>query len=249
MTHTNHRMGDRKSLEGDYVLFTKLENSLSAEQKNKLRPGFKRALEICEKYDPVLISTELKEPRERRDIEFCSRTDKTLPSGGVRFRARWIKGFKDEEFHSMLKSRKDILSIEDPQKYCSVVFDSKASLLGALTELKEADLGHSVVVSGIFDDVFDVCSAIGTGPHTVNMSAGIWGRTDLLPERKILEITTMCGHGYVSRYLVKHLIERVKHGEIALADAAVELSKQCICNFFNPIRAAQLIEKYIAGEK
>jgi len=248
MTHTNHRLGDRKSLESDYVLFTKVENSFSPEQKEKLKPGFKRALAICEKYDPVLISTEMKEPRERRDIDFCSRAGERLPPGGVRFRARWIKGFKDQEFHSMVESRKDILAIEDAQKYCSVVFDNKESLLKALAELKDADLGHSVVVSGIFDNVFEVCKAIGTGPHTVNMSAGIWGRTELLPERRILEITTMCGHGYVSRYLVKHLVERVKNQEIDLEDAAVELSKQCICNFFNPVRAAALIERYIAGE-
>jgi hypothetical protein len=249
MTHTNHRLGDRKSLEGDYVLFTKIENSLIPEQKDKLKPGFKRALEICEKYDPVLISTELKEPRERGDVDLHRRPDQVLPPDGVRFRAKWIKGWKGEEFHSIVKSRADILTIENPQKYCSVVYDNKESLLKALTDLKEADLGHSVVVSGIFEDVFEACGKIGTGPHTVNMSAGIGGKTALLPERKTLEITTMCGHGYVSRYLVEHLINLVKKRKMTIEDAAVELSKQCICNFFNPVRAANLIEKYIASEE
>jgi len=118
-----------------------------------------------------------------------------------------------------------------------------------LADLKAADLGHSVVVSGIFDDVFEACKKIGTGPHTVNMSAGIWGRTDLLPDRKTLEIATMCGHGYVSRHLIKHLTDSVKNNKMTLEDAAIEMSKQCVCNFFNPVRAANLIEKYIASEE
>ncbi len=248
MTHTNHRLGDRKSLERDYVLFTLIEKTFTTEQKSKLKPGFKRALEICEKYDPVLISTEFVDLRKHGNIDLLKTAQPFLPEN-VRFRARWIKGLKDVNFHSIVKSREDVLAVENPQKYCSVVYDNKESLIKALTDLKEADLGQSVVVSGIFEDVFEACEKIGIGPHTVNMSAGIWGRTDLLPKRKTLEISTMCGHGYVSRYLIENLINRVKKREMTLEEAAVEMSKQCICNFFNPIRAANLIEEYLESEE
>lgn len=224
MTHTNHRRGDRGSLEQDYVLFTLIAGDLTPEQRNALKPGFKRALEICAKYRPVCLSTDLSD-------------DKT-----IRERLRYIKGWEAGD------SVDQILALENPKRYCGVVFDNKQDLEGALREIKEAEINHTVVVSGIFDEVFDVCKKIGVGPHTVNMSMGTLGRTDLLPESKILELTTMCGHAFVSRYLAKHLIEKVRRGETTPEEAAVELGKQCICNYFNPVRGAKLIREYLKGE-
>ena len=124
---------------------------------------------------------------------------------------------------------------------CNAIFVSKEDLSSALLELKKADLGISVVVSGIFNDVFEGCAGMDVGPHTVNMSMGTLGRTALMPEAPILEIVTMCGHSYVSPYLVEHMIERVKNGNISSKQAAVELGVQCTCNFFNVDRAEKLI--------
>jgi hypothetical protein len=84
------------------------------------------------------------------------------------------------------------------------------------------------------------------GPHTVNMSMGTLGRTALMPETPILEIVTMCGHSYISPYLVEHMVERVKKGHISSEQAAVELGVQCTCNFFNVDRAEKLINKLIS---
>jgi hypothetical protein len=39
----------------------------------------------------------------------------------------------------------------------------------------------------------------------------------------------------------------VKNGGITAEDAAVELGKQCTCNFFNVARGAELIKSYIAS--
>ncbi len=246
MTHTNHRLGDKKSLQGDFVLFAMIELSLTSEQKNKLKPGFKKALEICNKYDPVLVSTDLKDTRNRDGIDSTTPGRILLPDG-VRFRSRWIKYWKGGTYTGIVDTREEILAIEKPERWCSVVYSNKESMEKALIGLKEADLGLSVIVSGIFEDVFEACAKIGVGPHTVNMSAGIWGRTDLLPERKILEITTMCGHGYISRYLVVHLIDQVRKGIMSAEEAGVEMAKQCICNFFNPVRAANLIREYLGS--
>ena len=248
MTHTSHRLGERRSLEQDFVLFTMLDKSFTSEQKKKLRSGFKKAIHICDKHDPVLLSTDVMTPQDRNELNSGKPGHVLLPAA-VRYRARWIKGWKGGTFTAMVGSREEILALENPVRYCSVVFDNKEALMHALAEIKEADLGHSVIVSGIFDLVFEACERMGTKPHTVNMSAGIWGRTDLLPKKKILEITTMCGHAFVSRYLVEHLINRVKKGQMTSEEAAVEMSKQCICNYFNPVRTANLIDEYIASDK
>ncbi|MDH5792328.1 MAG: hypothetical protein OEZ44_09070, partial [Candidatus Bathyarchaeota archaeon] len=78
-------------------------------------------------------------------------------------------------------------------------------------------------------------------PHTVNMSLGTWGRTELLPEGPVLELCTMCGHAMVSSRLVEAMISRVRKGAMTAEDAAVELGKQCTCNIYNTVRAAKII--------
>ena len=116
---------------------------------------------------------------------------------------------------------------------------------GVIRDLAEADFGFSVVVSGIFDIINDICKKIGVKPHTVCMSMGTVGRTELLPDDKILEITTMCGHSLVAPPLVRHLIDRVRRGKMTAEEAGLELGKQCFCNYLIPERAARIIEEYV----
>jgi hypothetical protein len=105
------------------------------------------------------------------------------------------------------------------------------------------------VVSGDFDTVSDVCSKTGTGPHTMNMSLETIGRTELLPDDRILEIATMCGHSLVGEHLIRYLIDRVRKGRMTAQEAGLELGKQCICNFFNPVRAEKLIKEYASLQR
>jgi hypothetical protein len=245
MTHTNHRLGSSKSLEEDYIIFTTIEQTLTPEQRNKVKPGTKIVIEACGRHNPVLLSTDLKDARDRKDDGSASPIGVLLPDG-LRSRARWMKYWNGERSHTdMVKKMEDILAIENPQRQCYAVFDNKESFQRALSDIKKANPGVSVIVSGNFNDVFEACARAGLEPHTVNMSAGIWGRTDLLPDRRILEITTMCGHGYVSRHLVEHLINRIRRGKFSLEDAAVEMAKQCVCNVFNPVRAVHLMKEYL----
>lgn len=126
------------------------------------------------------------------------------------------------------------------------VYTDKETVVKVLKELKEADLGISIVVSGIFKEIFDLCKRVSIkGPFTVNVSLGIMGRTELLPDEKILEITTMCGHGMASHLLTEEQIEKVRRGEITAEQAARELAKQCVCGIFNQARAAELIRNYL----
>jgi hypothetical protein len=128
-----------------------------------------------------------------------------------------------------------------PRGWYIWVFDSRENMEAALKELAEAELGLSVVVSGLFDEVAECCHHARTRAHTVNHSLGFWGRTEKLPPREILEITTMCGHGLVSPRLVWHLAESIRRGHVSDAAACQEMRKMCICDIFNHVRAEQLM--------
>jgi hypothetical protein len=127
--------------------------------------------------------------------------------------------------------------------YIHFVFSSKREVGQVLRELKEADVGLSVVVSGLVKEIDQLCQKAGLKIHTVEFSGGILGRTDLLAEGPVLEITTMCGHGLIAANLVRHLVKQVQKGRKKAGEAAQELAKQCQCGVFNPCRAQQLIEK------
>jgi len=124
------------------------------------------------------------------------------------------------------------------------VFCDQDAVLQVLRAVKEADLGVSVVVSGLFDRVAACCERAGLqgAPHTVEHSLGVWGRTELLPENPVLEISTMCGHGMVSFGLVRALMEDVREGRATAMEAAERLAEPCVCGIFNAERAARLLE-------
>jgi len=123
------------------------------------------------------------------------------------------------------------------------VFDSREKLLQALKAVKDADLGISVIISGLMDDVHDCCRKAGVERHTCETSLGIWGQTERLPDEDILKFSTMCGHGMVPFSLVKKIIEDVRAGRRTIAEGAAELAKPCQCGVFNPSRAAALLNE------
>jgi hypothetical protein len=132
-----------------------------------------------------------------------------------------------------------------PRGWYIWVFDDRHKMEAALKELVEAELGLSVVVGGLFDDVAECCRSAGTRAHTVNHSLGFWGRTERLPPREILEITTMCGHALVAPSLVWHLADRVRRGDVSAAAACQEMRKMCICDIFNHVRAEELMGQLV----
>ncbi|MCU0562435.1 MAG: hypothetical protein MUC33_11805 [Desulfobacterales bacterium] len=138
----------------------------------------------------------------------------------------------------------DWQTIHDGYKDQSVahyVFSDPAVVGRILKELKEADLGVSVIVSGVFETVDGLCREAGLKMHTVEYSGGVMGRTERLPEGPVLAITTMCGHGLVSANLVKKMATQVKKGKKSLPEAAAELAKPCMCGVFNAERAERLL--------
>lgn len=125
------------------------------------------------------------------------------------------------------------------------VYNDPDTVKKILEELKKADLGTSIIVSGVVDKTDQLCRQVGLKMHTVEFSGGIHGQLRLLPEEPVLEITTMCGHGMVAGNLVKEMAKQVKKGKKTLQEAAVELAKPCQCGIFNPKRAESLLEKFL----
>ncbi|MEM2178898.1 MAG: hypothetical protein QXI49_07205 [Candidatus Methanomethylicaceae archaeon] len=123
------------------------------------------------------------------------------------------------------------------------VYTNREDVEKVLLELKEADLGFSVVVTGVMDEVFKAAKNVGLTPHTVNLSLGIFGKIEKLPKEEILWITSMCGHCMVSPSLVLKMINDIKKGKTTPANAARELAKCCVCGIFNVKRAEKLLRQ------
>jgi hypothetical protein len=225
MTHTHHRRGSRESLDGDYVVLFMIDPETEAQHKYRapLRERVKELLEICQRYEPVAFSAK---------------------SGDRRL--RYLKGWtprldSGEHTSSTLEDIGECDELLD-EGLGHAVYTSKEAVTQVLSELEEADLGISIVVSGIFDEVFRACKEAKIKPHTVNMSLETWGKTKLLPDDPILEIASMCGHAMISPQLIEAMIQRIEKGQTTPMDAAVEMGKQCTCNVFNTERAAQILE-------
>ncbi len=122
-----------------------------------------------------------------------------------------------------------------------IVFDDKENAAKFLKKVKELDLGISIVVTALWDLVKDICAKAGVAPHTVNRSLGIWGKLSLLPEERIQELISMCGHGQISAHLVRKILADIEKGRISPRDGALKLARPCVCGFFNPPRAEKLL--------
>jgi hypothetical protein len=127
------------------------------------------------------------------------------------------------------------------------VFTSKQQVTEFLRILKEKDLGMSVIISGLLEDVLDACRQAGVTPHTINFSLGVWGKKELLPPEEVLKITTMCGHHMISNALVEKLVSDIRRGKTTPRRAALRCARLCPCGVFNHIRAERLFAQ-MAGK-
>jgi hypothetical protein len=131
----------------------------------------------------------------------------------------------------------------------AAVFSDLDTLQKVVEELIRADLGISIIISGLLEGVNECCRKAGIQRHSVEQSLGFWGARDRLPEREILEFNTMCGHGMVSFNLIRKMIEYVKLRRLTPKKAAKIMAKCCECGVFNPVRAEMLLEKIRKGDK
>jgi hypothetical protein len=130
----------------------------------------------------------------------------------------------------------------------TAVFDNLDTLQKVVEELIQADLGLSINISGLLDEVQQCCRKAGIERHSAEHSLGIWGAKDLLSDRQTLEFNTMCGHGMISFNLIRKMIEYVKLRRLTPQKAAEVMARCCECGAFNPTRARLLLEKVIHQE-
>jgi len=123
------------------------------------------------------------------------------------------------------------------------VFASIDQVASFLAEVRAADLGLSVVVSGLVEEIRCACRTAGLPDRfrTIQLSAGVWGDTALLVSEGLLEVTTMCGHGLVSAALVESVVGEIRSGKVSEEEGASRLAAPCVCGVFNPKRAAALL--------
>ena len=126
------------------------------------------------------------------------------------------------------------------------VFTSDEDVIACMKELKEADWGISVTVSGLFNHVHECCSKAGIEPHTVNTSLGVWGNRSLLPEQGVLDISTMCGHGMLTFGVIKDCVEKIKGGKMDARAAAERIRPLCACGILNLERAVKIFQELAA---
>jgi hypothetical protein len=144
-----------------------------------------------------------------------------------------------------VKSEQEILGNIQSVSIIHGVFTEAAVVADVLKELKAADLGMSVVVSGVHDATEQSCRESGLGKHTVEHSLGIFGSSRRLAGDEVLQLTTMCGHGMVPANLVERMIVQLKRGKKTLREAALELTRPCHCGIYNPVRAEKLLRRLL----
>jgi len=123
------------------------------------------------------------------------------------------------------------------------VFTSKEQVKGFLKDVKLLDLGQSVIITGVLDEVLPACKEVGVKIHSINYAMGIWGKKENLPDETTLSITTMCGHHMIPPKFVQHMIKQVESGKISAEDASIQMSNLCYCGIFNQVRGCDIVKK------
>ncbi|HIJ55407.1 MAG TPA: hypothetical protein HPQ03_04705 [Deltaproteobacteria bacterium] len=221
MTNTLHRFGKPESLKDDFIVFIMASRGVNHDgAPEKVRVFLNAAL----KYNPVNIGNGL--------IGSMYRPEKDLS-----FTKLYFTGRKEQ-----IPAQEAIVSLEE-SIHAAVVFDNKEAMEGFLKEVKELDLGLSVNVSALADEVRTACRKNGITIHSIEYSLGFHGDLFRLPDRHVLSLTTMCGHGMISAGFARKLIDHVKEARITPEKAARYMAKFCVCGAFNTSRAVRILNE------
>lgn len=156
--------------------------------------------------------------------------------------ANMIASSLRQNLYSGVRPERVLESIKEGTRVFTV-FESRDKIKELLALFKEADQGISIVVSGLIDPVREIAAEVGLDPHTINVSLGVHGNTDVLPPDDIRQFTTMCGHGMVSPHLARDIIRKVKTGKVDPWNGSLTLAKPCSCGIYNPFRSQALLDE------
>lgn len=179
------------------------------------------------------INTPGSEPKMHHFCELAIKNN-CVSMGGTKS-SEFLEGSKENFMKTCATGKDDTMGVQ-------VTFNREEDVASFLKDLVDADMGISVVVSGLTDNVEQMCKAAGTAFHSVTNSFGIWGRQDKIPENKdVLSIITMCGHSMISAPHVTNLAKKIKEGKTTARKAALELAYDCPCGIVNPDRCERLL--------
>ncbi len=140
---------------------------------------------------------------------------------------------------------KEMLAGIKDDSHPTATFSDPEAIRRLVAKLKKEDLGISVTISALTDEVDAILRSEGIVRHSIEHALGVLGRTERLPTRQVLEFTTMCGHGCVSHNHARKMIDLVKLGKITPRRAAEYLARPCVCGAFNIERAEEMLKKAI----
>ena len=224
MTNTLHRFGSRESLRDDYIVFAMAARGINEEGAP---PKLQTFLRLALKHHPINVGNAVKGGIFR-------------PSTDLTPLAHWRRPEAVDP--------EAVVEGIDACTTVAAVFDKPANLEAFLADLKQADLGLSVNVASLTDKAHTCCRQVGLTRHSVGYSLGFHGDLNLLPDRPVLELSTMCGHGMVSHNFAKKMVDWVKEGRRDPKQAATYMARFCTCGVFNPTRAARILEETRTGK-
>jgi hypothetical protein len=234
MTNTLHRFSehyafvpgpDPSPVEDDFIVFAMATRDVNDDGLDEKYRAFAR---LALRHDPVNLGDATKGGIYR-------------PQPDLTPVAHWRRDVSPD-------SRRVVDGIEG-HTVVAAVFRRREDMEAFVRDVKDADLGLSVNISAPMDAAQSCCARAGLARHSVEYSIGFQGRIERLPERAVLEIGTMCGHGMVSHNLVKKLSDMVKEDRRTPAQAAACLARFCTCGVFNVARAQRLLEDARRGAR
>ena len=224
MTNTLHRFGAPETQRDDYIIFAMPSKGINEEGAiGKLQTFLRLAM----KHGPVNVGQ-------------GSRGGMYRPSANLTPFAHWSRA-EGADPETVLKAM-------DEPSTVAAVFDDPAKVEALLQDLKAADLGLSINISGLADEARACCKRAGITRHSIEYSLGFHGDLNQLPDRHVLELSTMCGHGMLSHNFARKMIDMVRENRRTPQRAATTMARFCTCGIFNLARAIRVLEQARKGE-
>ena len=224
MTNTLHRFGAPETQRDDYIVFAMASRGINDAGAPEKLQAF---LRLAVKHGPVNVGHAIKggmyhASANLNPLAHWSRPETADPDAVVR-------------------------SIDAPSTV-SAVFDDVAKVEALLKDLKAADLGISVNIASLADEANACCKRAGITRHSIEYSLGFHGDLNQLPDRHVLELSTMCGHGMLSHNFARKMIDMVRENRRTPRQAATYMARFCTCGIFNLTRATRVLEQARKGE-
>ena len=71
------------------------------------------------------------------------------------------------------------------------------------------------------------------------------GQKERLPEKEVLKICSLCGHGMIAPARVREIARKIGTGKIGARKGAELLGDTCTCGIFNIKMAEEILQKMV----